>query len=147
MEAPQYHILYIEDHDDTRELIAYALANAHYRVTAGSTVADALKLACEQPFDLYLLDSRLPDGSGIDLCKRLQELAPLTPILVLSGAACTADKLSAITSGAHSYLTKPVELPLLCSEIGKLIEKSSNREDFPETGAISCSTLEASLVD
>ena len=121
METRQHHVLYIEDHDDTRELVTLVLAERNYRVTTGSTIVDALKLAHEHHFDLFMLDSWLPDGSGIDLCKRLREFDPGTPIMFLSGAAYEADKEAAINSGAHGYLTKPADLDVLCSEVSKLI--------------------------
>ena len=57
MRAPQHHVLYIEDHEDTRELVTLVLAERNYRVTTGSSIADALKLARENKVDLYMLDS------------------------------------------------------------------------------------------
>ena len=69
MDAPKNHILYIEDHDDTRELVTLVLSGLNYRITTCSNIADALKLAREDEFDLYMLDSWLPDGSGVDLCR------------------------------------------------------------------------------
>lgn len=122
MKTRQHHVLYIEDHDDTRELITIVLSARNYRVTTGSTLADALKLAREHDFDLYMLDSWLPDGSGLDLCKRLQEFDPGIPIMFLSGAAYEVDKQNAINSGAHGYLIKPADLDFLCSEVSKLID-------------------------
>ena len=122
METGQHHVLYIEDHDDTRELVTLVLSQRNYRVTTGSTLADALKLAREHHFDLYMLDSWLPDGSGIDLCKRLREFDSSIPIMFLSGAAYEADKESAINSGAQVYMIKPADMDELCSEVSKLID-------------------------
>ena len=122
METRRYHVLYIEDHDDTRELVELVLAERNYRVTTGSTIADALKLAHQHHFDLYILDSWLPDGSGIDLCKSLREFHPRIPILFLSGAAYEADKDSALKSGAQGYLIKPADLDVLCWEVSKVID-------------------------
>ena len=121
METTQHHVLYIEDHDDTRDLVTFVLSEHNYRVTTGATTVDALKLSREHRFDLYMLDSWLPDGSGIDLCKTLRLLDPSTPIMFLSGAAYEADKQTAINSGAQSYMIKPVDLGELCSEVSKLI--------------------------
>lgn len=121
METRQYHVLYIEDHDDTRELVTLVLSELNYRVTTGATVVDGLKLSREHDFDLYMLDSWLPDGSGNDLCKRLRELDPGIPIMFLSGAAYEADKQKAINSGAQGYLIKPADLDELCTEVSKLI--------------------------
>ncbi|HUS13024.1 MAG TPA: response regulator [Pyrinomonadaceae bacterium] len=132
METRQRHVLYIEDHDDTRELVTLVLSERNYRVTTGSTLADALKLSREHHFDLYMLDSWLPDGSGIDLCKRLRELDPGTPVMFLSGAAYEADKQTAINSGAQGYLIKPADLDVLCSEVSKLIGMFPRKRELVE---------------
>lgn len=135
MENRQHHVLYIEDHDDTRELVSLVLSERNYRVTTGSTLADALKLAREHHFDLYMLDSWLPDGSGIDLCKRLRECDPGVPIMFFSGAAYEADKETAINSGAQGYMVKPADLDELCSEVSKLIGVFPRRPELLEAPA------------
>ena len=128
----RHHVLYVEDHEDTRELVTLVLSERNYRVTTGSTLADALKLAREHHFDLYILDSWLPDGSGIDLCKRLREFDPGVPIMFFSGAAYEADKETAINSGAQGYMVKPTNLDELCSEVGKLIDVFPRKPELVE---------------
>ena len=128
MKTRQHHVLYIEDHEDTRELVTMVLAERNYRVTTGSTLADALKLASENRFDLYLLDSWLPDGSGIELCRRLRVIDPGIPIMFLSAAAYAADRERALDSGAQGYVTKPADLSLLCNEVSRLIDVFSRRQ-------------------
>lgn len=128
MEARQHHILYIEDHDDTRELITLVLAERNYRVTTGSTVLAALKLAHEHHFDLYMLDSWLPDGSGIELCKQLREFDHETPIMFLSAAAYETDKQAAMESGAQRYMVKPADIQGLSSEVDALILGFANHK-------------------
>lgn len=122
MDTRKRHVLYIEDHADTRELVTRVLSERNYRVTTGATIVEALKLAQEHLYDLYMLDSWLPDGSGIDLCKRLREFDPSTPIMFFSGAAYETDKQTAINSGAQGYIIKPADFDELCSEVGKLID-------------------------
>ena len=135
MEIRKHHVLYIEDHDDTRELVTLALSERNYRVTTGSTLADGLRLAREHQFDLYMLDSWLPDGSGIDLCKRLREFAPGVPIMFFSGAAYATDKETAINSGAQGYMIKPADLDELCSEVSKLIDVFPSKPELVEAPA------------
>ncbi len=147
MENRQHHILYIEDHDDTRELVTLVLAERNYRVTTGSTLADGLKLAQQHPFDLYMLDSWLPGGSGIDLCKRLRELDPGIPIMFLSAAAYEADRETAVNSGAQGYLIKPVDLDVLCSEVSKLIGMFPRKRELVEVPATCTSNVRRSSED
>jgi DNA-binding response OmpR family regulator len=65
--------LCVDDHADTRTLLAYMLSTAGYRVVVAGTVAEALTLAGRMSYDLFMLDVRLPDGSGIELCKQLSK--------------------------------------------------------------------------
>jgi DNA-binding response OmpR family regulator len=115
-------VLYIEDHDDTRELVTLVLEQRGFEVTTGTTIRSGIALAGSQQFDLYLLDSWLPDGSGLDLCRQIRELDKVTPILFYSAAAYEIDKALAINSGAQAYLIKPSQPSELCNLVTSLIE-------------------------
>jgi len=79
-------------------------------------------LAGSQHFDLYLLDSWLPDGSGLDLCKQIREFDQATPIVFYSAAAYEIDRDQALLSGAQAYLVKPSQPSELCNVVTSLIE-------------------------
>ena len=115
-------VLYIEDHEDTRELVTLVLEQRSYEVVTGSTIETGLALARSQHFDLYLLDSWLPDGSGLDLCRRIREFDKATPIIFYSAAAYEIDKSQALSSGAQAYLIKPSHPSELCDLVVSLIE-------------------------
>ena len=115
-------VLYIEDHDDTRELVTLVLEQRSYEVVTGSTIQSGVSLAGSQHFDLYLLDSWLPDGSGLDLCRQIREFDKATPILFYSAAAYENDRADAIESGAQAYLVKPSQPSELCNLVTSLIE-------------------------
>jgi DNA-binding response OmpR family regulator len=117
-------ILYIEDHDDTRELVTLLLAQKSYEVVTGATIKHGVALAGAEDFDLYLLDSWLPDGSGLDLCRQIRQFDKTTPILFYSAAAYAADHESAMKCGAQAYLVKPSQPSELCDLVTELIERS-----------------------
>ena len=117
-------ILYIEDHEDTRELVTLLLAQKSYEVITGSTIESGVALAGAGDFDLYLLDSWLPDGSGLDLCQRIRQFDKTTPILFYSAAAYAIDCDRALKSGAQAYLVKPSQPSELCDLVTTLIERS-----------------------
>lgn len=120
--TPTARVLYIEDHDDTRELVTLVLEQRRFEVVTGSTIQSGVALAHSQQFDLYLLDSWLPDGSGLDLCRRIREFDEVTPILFYSAAAYEIDRSQAISSGAQAYLVKPSQPSELCELVASLIE-------------------------
>ena len=116
-------ILYTEDDADTRELVSYVLTTSNCKVTLADSDAKALLLAETNKFDLYVIDNWLHQGPGIELCKKLRELDPGTPILFYSGAAFDRDKQEAFASGAQAYLTKPVDNELV-KEVFRLISEA-----------------------
>ena len=118
-------VLYIEDHEDTRELVTLVLEQRSCEVVTGSTIESGLALAGSQRFDLYLLDSWLPDGSGLDLCRQIREFDKATPILFYSAAAYEMDRAEAIASGAQAYLVKPSPPSELCNLVTSLINSNS----------------------
>lgn len=122
LDTPNPRVLYIEDHEDTRELVTLLLAQKSYVVVTGSTVESGVALANTQAFDLYLLDSWLPDGSGLDLCKQIRKFDQATPILFYSAAAYEIDREQAMQSGAQAYLIKPSHPSELSSLVTFLIE-------------------------
>jgi two-component system, OmpR family, response regulator len=121
------HILYVEDHEDTRELVVLVLQQQNYDVTTSASIEDAVELASESKYDLYLLDSWLPDGSGLDLCRRIREFDMRTPILFYSAAAYEVDRELALRSGAQAYLVKPTLNSELCDVVSFLIESATAR--------------------
>lgn len=124
MQIAKPRVLYIEDHEDTRELVTLLLTQRSYEVVTGATIEIGIALASAQKFDLYLLDSWLPDGSGLELCQRIREFDQTTPILFYSAAAYASDYEMALQSGAQAYLIKPSQPSELCRLVTKLIEDS-----------------------
>ena len=124
MQFKNPRVLYIEDHEDTRELVTLLLSQKNYEVVTGSTIESGIELALAQRFDLYLLDSWLPDGSGLDLCQKIRQFDQTTPILFYSAAAYASDHEMALQCGAQGYLIKPSQPSDLCRLVSDLIESS-----------------------
>jgi DNA-binding response OmpR family regulator len=121
MKPSSGHVFYIEDDEDTRELVKYALGMNNYKVIAGSNWEDALQLARTNHFDLYLIDNWMTEGSGIELCRKLREFDTGTPILFYSGVARERDKQEAFAAGAQGYLVKPASPDELMIEVSRII--------------------------
>ena len=100
-------VLYVDDDEDSREMLCQLLSSSRIEVEAVSTAAQALSSIQEEHFDLYLLDAWLPDLDGFELCRRMRDIHPHTPILFFSGAAYETDKQRAIEAGANTYVIKP----------------------------------------
>jgi DNA-binding response OmpR family regulator len=104
---PRARVLCVDDDEDSRVMLITLLRLALIEAKAVGTAAQALSSIQAERFDLYLLDSRLPDLDGFELCRRMRAFDPHTPILFFSGAAYEADKKRGIEAGADAYLIKP----------------------------------------
>ena len=100
-------VLYIDDDEDSRVMLSTLLRFWRIETKAVGTGAQALSSIQAERFDLYLLDVRLPDLDGFELCRRMRDYDSHTPILFFSGAAHEADKKRGIKAGANAYVIKP----------------------------------------
>lgn len=100
-------VLCVDDNEDSRAMLIALLRHSLIEAKAVGTAGEALALMQAERFDLYLLDARLPDIDGFELCRRMRIFDPHTPILFFSGAAYEADKVRGIEAGANAYVIKP----------------------------------------
>lgn len=100
-------VLCVDDDEDSREMLGLLLKHWQIEAKTVGTATQALSLAQAEHFDLYLLDTQLPDLDGFELCRRMRSVDPQTPILFFSGAAYESDKQKGIQAGASAYVAKP----------------------------------------
>jgi len=101
-------ILHVDDHQDTRLIMAALLQDRGYGVLTAGSLGEALELAKDISFDLYVLDVRLPDGTGIELCQKLRALRPGVPVVYYSAYGDAAEVDNALKICGDAYLKKPV---------------------------------------
>src|SRR5678816_3564667 len=80
-------VLCVDDHHDTSEMLQLLLAEENYDVHTAATMEQACQMAEQHSFDLYVLDKRLPDGTGLELCEKLSQLSPGVPCIFYTGDA------------------------------------------------------------
>jgi two-component system OmpR family response regulator len=123
MEGKKAHILHVDDDPDIRLLMAGSLSEFGYTVVTAGTVAEAIQLAKEIPLSLCILDVRLPDGTGIELCQRLRKLQPGVPIVYYSAYADDAAQKEALSVCGDAYLRKPISATELEQTIAGLLSE------------------------
>lgn len=117
-------ILVVEDHDDTLRSMKLLLHRLGYEVLTADNMTDALRIALEQPFDILLSDIGLPDGSGLELLKRIRSVRKV-PALALSGFGMDEDIERSRDAGFSDHLTKPVSIDRLQAAIAELESDNS----------------------
>ena len=119
------HILYVDDDQDSCLLMGMLLRqhNPNYGIVAVENAAEALALINGLPFDLYILDYRIPDMSGVELCRLIRQTDTETPILMYSAMGREIDRESAQRAGVTEYLIKPNDLDNFAPTVERLLNK------------------------
>ena len=123
MAGSKCRVLCVDDHHDTSEMLELLLSKEDYEVETAGTMEEACRLAVEKQFDLYVLDRRLPDASGVELCNKLQEITPGVPCIFYTGDAYELHRREAIAAGAAAYVAKP-DIDGLIDAVQKLLASS-----------------------
>ncbi len=129
MDTSRKRILCIDDHPDTCELLTYLLDAPGFEIVSVQNAADALKRIQGEQFDLCLLDNRLPDASGVEVCRKLRASAPQLPVIFISAAAYEEDIRRGLAAGASAYVTKPFEP----DEVKRVVEQALGTATGPHT--------------
>jgi two-component system, OmpR family, KDP operon response regulator KdpE len=132
-------ILLVDDELSLQKAMAPLLRSSGYGVTLAGTGREALDYFRRDPPDLLILDLGLPDISGIEVCKRIREVAD-TPIVVLSARGGEKDKVAALDHGADDYITKPFGPEELMARIRAALRRSLGGETVRH-GQLTCGTL------
>lgn len=104
----------------------------------------ALSLIAEQPFDLFVIKSRLPEMTGVELCRRIRKTNRETPILFLTGKNRESEARVALAAGVDEYLILPVSLEKLTAKVKELLNKSTVK--IPAQPALTSGTAFASTL-
>lgn len=113
----QFQILVVEDDPAVSQSLHSALTQEGYQVTCKVEGHEALAYAKKSPPHLILLDVRLPDGSGFDVCHQMRQQGLHQPIVMLTAQQEEMDKVLGLEMGADDYITKPFSLRELLSRL------------------------------
>ena len=122
------HILLVEDEDSIADPLALGLRREGFSVERAATGGEALEAATP---DLVLLDLRLPDLDGLDVCRRLRERTDV-PIIVVTARGEEADRVVGLELGADDYVVKPFGLRELIARIRAVSRRTTTRPQSAE---------------
>ena len=123
------NILVIEDEPDIRRNLEYNLGREGFKASAVGSVDEANEKLKSKKFDLILLDLMLPDGSGLDLCKKIKSNSETeaTPIIILTAKDDEVDKVVGFELGADDYVTKPFSVRELILRVKAILKRSDTK--------------------
>ncbi len=120
-------VLVVDDDAATRKMIDTALTGAGYEVVCAATAAEAVEAINREDPDIVLLDLILPDGDGVDLCRRVRSYSEVSIIMVTAKRDLT-DRLAGLDAGADDYVTKPLSMGELVARVQALLRRRRMRE-------------------
>jgi len=120
---PKCCVLCVDDHRDTSEMLQLLLSEEDYEVHTAATLEEACAVALKTQFDLYVLDKRLPDGTGVELCETLLKITPHVPCIFYTGDAYEIHRREAFAAGASAFVAKP-DIEGLIKAVHKLLANS-----------------------
>lgn len=126
-------IYVVEDDDNIRELLVYALTSADYDARgfpSGAELAPELRAA---PPDLLLLDIMMPGDDGISILKRLRasRKTEKLPVIMLTAKSAEYDRVRGLDLGADDYVTKPFSVMEVLARVRAVLRRSATDENVP----------------
>ena len=122
--------LLLDDDVDLLRFLQAELSDRGYDVTLAKSGDCALaKAKTDGPFDVALLDVRMPGPSGLDVCRALSSACPDLPVVLMTGFGDMEAAISALRAGAHDFLTKPFETEALDVVLRRAAEQSAKQRE------------------
>ena len=131
-------ILVVDDEEDIRELVSYALRRESYEVLTAPDGETALARAKERRPDLIILDLMLPGIDGIEVCRRLREdqATKGIPVIMLTAKVEESDVVIGLGVGADDYVTKPFSPRILLARVRTVLRRSGPGEERGDRSAV-----------
>jgi len=126
------HVLIVDDDPEIRSLLARYLAGQGLRVSVAADRRECeVRIAGSNP-DLIVLDVMLPDGSGLDICRELQQRRPRLPVILLTALKEDVDRIIGLELGADDYIGKPFNPRELVARIKAVLRRTGQEETSAE---------------
>lgn len=119
-------ILLVEDDRETRQLVERWLLEEGYLVDSVGRCSAATTALRSVPYDAVILDLRLPDGSGLNLCREWRQTGIRTPILILTARTDVASRVEGLDCGADDYLGKPFAIAELRARLRAVLRRGAS---------------------
>jgi DNA-binding NtrC family response regulator len=122
-------VLIADDEKEFIETLAQRLEMRDFAVTTVGSGDAAIEIAEKINFDVIILDVQMPEINGIDALKKIKEITPLTPVIMLTGEATVENAIQGMKLGAFDFLIKPTETERLSEKIKQAYAHKHENEE------------------
>jgi two-component system, NtrC family, response regulator HydG len=142
MSTASLNVLVVDDDMAVCRILQRMLNDEQYQVQISQSVADAKEVIEQKPFDVYVMDYKLPDGTGLDLAERIRSKGSEAPIILISGYDPSAVALRAEKLRISDIIEKPFARATICGAvknalaISPVAEKSAAETGDPASEAV-----------
>ena len=125
--ASHFSLLVVDDEPDLRTLYELTLLREGYDLDTAGTVQEALLHLKDRTYSAVITDMRLPDGSGLDVLRWLEESNRREKAIVITAYGSSENAVEALKAGAYDYLTKPVDLKQFRGVVASALGRGGSR--------------------
>lgn len=119
-------IIVIDDEETIRTTVSEILTDEGYVVETAKNGKEAMHKSKKTPFDLALVDIKLPDIEGTELLKKLREMQPKMALIIMTGQPSVENAIKSVNNKADGYILKPFDVPTLLETIKKTLAEKAN---------------------
>jgi DNA-binding response OmpR family regulator len=120
------HVLVVDDEGAIRYSVSKTLQRVGYNVNEAASGEEALDIMKKQRYDVVLTDIRMPGLTGVELLRKIKEIAPDAIVILMTGYASLGTAVEALRLGAHDYLIKPSSSQDIRQSVARGIERARN---------------------
>ncbi|MEM1369394.1 MAG: response regulator transcription factor [Cyanobacteria bacterium P01_H01_bin.15] len=129
-------ILVLEDDEQLQGILTGALSEQRHLVETATDGRQGWEMLEFSPYDLLILDLRLPEVNGLEVCRRVRDRRIQTPILILTALDESDDKVRCLDAGADDYVVKPFDLPEFLARVRSMLRRGSSAPPLLQWGAL-----------
>jgi DNA-binding NtrC family response regulator len=123
------NILVVDDEGDFLETLMNRLKKRHIATVGCRSGEEAVELVKESPFDIVVLDIKMPGGmDGIETLREIKKIQPAAEVILLTGHASLETSMEGMQHGAYDYLLKPIKLEDLLDKVAQALERKGTAE-------------------
>jgi two-component system response regulator HydG len=140
MSTPGLNVLVVDDDIAVCRILHRMLSDEQYQVQTSQSVGDALSAIEQKPFDVYVMDYKLPDGTGLDVAEAIRSKGSEAPVILISGYDPSAVALRAEKLRIFDIIEKPFSRATICDAVKKATGISSTNQTADTVSASPSST-------